>query len=241
MFIGGFQKFTLLDYPGKIAAVVFTTGCNFRCPFCHNPEIVDPTLIDYDNGISENEVLEFLNTRKGELDGVCITGGEPTLQIGLIDFIDKIKKMKFLVKLDTNASHFGAVKNLIENKLIDYWAIDIKTTPKKYKMLSSGPGTISNIEKSIDLIVRSGGNLELRTTVAPGVVNEKDIDPMISWINGINKNIFPSLCRYSIQEFRPEKTLVKEFGKAKAWSNDQLEKMAQKIREQCKNVVVVST
>lgn len=241
MLIGGFQKFTLLDYPGKIAAVVFTTGCNFRCPFCHNPEIVDPILIDYDNVTEEKEILEFLNTRKGELDGVCITGGEPTLQIGLIDFINKIKEMKFLVKLDTNASQFGAVRSLIDKKLIDYWAIDIKTSPQKYKMLCAGSDIVSNIERSIDLIIESGGNLELRTTVAPGIVNEDDIDPMINWINSINKNIFPSLSRYSIQEFRPEKTLLKEFGKVKLYSKDQLERMAKKIRQQCKRVVVVST
>ncbi|MFZ2970239.1 MAG: anaerobic ribonucleoside-triphosphate reductase activating protein [Minisyncoccia bacterium] len=240
MLIGGFQKFTLLDYPGKIAAVVFTTGCNFRCPFCHNPEIVDPLLIDYDKNICEKEILDFLDTRIGQLDGVCITGGEPTLQIGLAGFIRKIKQMGFLIKLDTNASHSSVVKNLIDSGLVDYWAIDIKTSPEKYKVLTSRSDAIFNIEKSINFIVESGGKLELRTTAVPGIVNERDIDSMVNWINKINKNVFANLSRYSIQEFRPEKTLNKDFGEVRSYSKEQLEIMAQKFRKQCNNVIVMS-
>ena len=114
MLIGGFQKFTLIDYPDKIAATVFTVGCNFRCPFCHNPEIVDPKKINYKGNIKEEEILEFLVSRKGYLDGVCITGGEPTLQIGLAEFVRNIKEMKFLVKIDTNGSMPMTIGNLIE-------------------------------------------------------------------------------------------------------------------------------
>ena len=239
MFIGGFQKFTMLDYPGKIAAVVFTMGCNFRCPFCHNSELVDPKAIDYENRIKESEVLKFLESRKGDLDGVCITGGEPTLQLGLKEFIKKIKKMGFLVKLDTNGSHFSVVSDLIGDNLVDYWAIDIKTIPEKYKIMTKKDDIIENMEKSISLIVNNGSELELRTTVVPGYVNQKDFNKMIDWINRISKNVLPKLSRYSIQNFRPEKTLHNGFENVTPYAKEELEKMAEKLREHCENVVVL--
>lgn len=239
MFIGGLQKFTMLDYPGKIAAVVFTMGCNFRCPFCHNPEIVDPKLIDYDNEIKEKEILKFLESRKNNLEGVCITGGEPTLQLGLKEFIRKIKEMGFLIKVDTNASHFNIINDLVENNLVNYWAIDIKTSPRKYKIMTKKNDAIENLEKSIDLIANSKSELELRTTVVPGYVNQKDFDDMADWINSVNKNILPKLSRYSIQNFRPEKTLRAGLKNVKPYSKLELNKMAEKIRKYCGNVVVV--
>ncbi|MCK5084414.1 MAG: anaerobic ribonucleoside-triphosphate reductase activating protein [Candidatus Pacebacteria bacterium] len=239
MFIGGFQKFTMLDYPGKIAAVVFTMGCNFRCPYCHNPELVDSKLIDYENEIKENDVLKFLDSRKGDLDGICITGGEPTLQLGLKEFIKKIKKMGFSIKLDTNASHSSIVSELIEDNLVDYWAIDIKTTPEKYKIMTKKDDIIENIEKSISLITGSCSELELRTTVAPGYVNQKDFDEIINWINGIDQNIFSKLFRYSIQNFRPEKTLHNGFENVKPYEKKELEKMSKKLKKYCGNVVVL--
>lgn len=240
MIIGGMQKFTLLDYPGKIAAIVFTKGCNLRCPYCHNPEIVDPKKIDYENNISEADVLNFLQSRRGDLDGVCITGGEPTLQIGLSSFIGKIKKMGFLVKLDTNATQFGTVKNLIGNDIVDYWAIDIKTIPIKYKILGAGDGIVKNIEKSIDMIINSGKQLELRTTVVRGIVNEDDIGEMVKWLNGINKKILQKIERYSLQGFRPEKTLNERFSMVKPYSKEVLDAMAEKIKPYCKNVIIMS-
>ncbi len=239
MFIGGFQKFTMLDYPGRIAAVVFTMGCNFRCPFCHNPELVDVKLIDYENKIKEKEILEFLELRKGDLDGVCITGGEPTLQLGLKEFIKKIKEMRFLVKVDTNGSHFSVVSDLVKDNLVDYWAIDIKTTPEKYKTMTKKDDIIENIEKSISLITDSESKLELRTTVVPGYVNQEDFDEMINWINRISKNIFPKLFRYSIQNFRSEKTLHNSFENVKPYEKEELEKMSKKLKKYCKNVVVL--
>ena len=210
MFIGGFQKFTMLDYPEKVAATVFTTGCNFRCPYCHNAEIVNPKLIDYEIGFQEKEIIDFLEDRKGSLDGVCITGGEPTLQSGLTEFIKKIKEMGFLIKLDTNASHSNVVKNLLNEDLIDYWAIDIKTIPEKYGIMTKKEDIIKNIEQSIDMITQSRGDLELRTTIVPGYVTSDDFDKIIDWINNINPEIFSKLYRYSIQNFKSEKTLHKE-------------------------------
>ena len=240
MFIGGFQKFTMLDYPGKVAAVVFTKGCNFRCQFCHNPELVDPKLIDYDNNIKEEEILKFLESRNGDLDGVCITGGEPTLQIGLKEFIKRIKEMGFYIKLDTNASHFSVVNDLIGSNLVDYWAIDIKTSPKKYKIMTKKDNIIENVEKSINLIMNSNNELELRTTVVPGYVNPEDINEMIDWINGIDKNIFSKLSRYSIQDFKSRKTLHDGFKNVNPYSREELEEIANKIRKHCENVVISS-
>ena len=239
MFIGGMQKFTLLDYPGKISAVIFTMGCNFRCPFCHNPELVNPKEIDYENEIKENEVLKFLNSRKGDLDGICITGGEPTLQLGLTEFIEKVKRMGFLVKLDTNGSYPNIVKNLIENKLVDYVAIDIKTTPEKYGILTNEKDIVKKIERSVSIVANSSSDLELRTTVVSGIVDVCDFDKIIKWINGIDQKVFSKLSRYSIQNFRPDKTLNDDFGNVKPYSREELEKIADKIRRYCGNVAVL--
>lgn len=239
MFIGGLQKFTLLDYPGKIAAVVFTMGCNFRCPFCHNPELVNPKEIDYENGIKEDSILKFLSSRKRDLDGVCITGGEPTLQLGLTEFIKKIKKMGFLIKVDTNGSYPNVVESLIKNKLVDYVAMDIKTTPEKYKIVATEKNIIEKIERSINIVANSNSELELRTTVVPGIVNARDFDRIIKWINSIDKKVFSKLSRYSIQNFRSNKTLSADFRNVKPCKKEELEKIAKKIRKYCGDVVVM--
>ena len=239
MFIGGFQKFTLIDYPGKIAAVVFTMGCNFRCPYCHNPEIVDPKKINYENKIKTGETLEFLSSRKNDLDGVCITGGEPTLQPGLIEFVEKIKDLGFLVKIDTNASHPKIVEDLSQKKLVDYWAVDLKTSPEKYKALTKKENIAENISASIDLMTKSSAEMELRTTVVPGIVEVDDFDEMINWVNKINPKTFSKLYRYSIQGFKPEITLNEEFKKVKPHSKEKLDKIMEKIKKHCGNVVVM--
>ena len=239
MFIGGFQKFTLLDYPGKIAAVIFTMGCNFRCPYCHNPEIVDPKKINYGNKIETEEVLEFLSCRKNDLDGICITGGEPTLQPGLTEFVKKIKDLGFLVKIDTNASHSKIVEDLSAKELVDYWAIDLKTSPEKYKILTKKENIAENISASINLITESNAEIELRTTVAPGVVGVDDFDEIIKWIDEINPKTFSKLYRYAIQGFKPEVTLNEKFQKVKPYSGEELENIVEKIKKHCGNVVVL--
>ena len=126
MRIAGLQKMTLLDYPGKIACTVFFSGCNFRCPFCHNGELLDGCV---ETIMEEEEFFEFLSKRKGLLDAVCISGGEPTLQAGLVDFIEKVKAMGFLTKLDTNGSRPEVLKELVFRNLLDYVAMDIKNSP----------------------------------------------------------------------------------------------------------------
>ncbi|OQX50761.1 MAG: anaerobic ribonucleoside-triphosphate reductase activating protein [Candidatus Cloacimonas sp. 4484_209] len=133
MKIGGFQKVSLIDYPGKICAIVFTRGCNFRCPYCHNPELVLPE--NYSPLIPEEEIFSFLEKRRGKLDAVEITGGEPTLQEDLTEFIRKIKEMGFLVKLDTNGSFPSVLEKVIYSGLVDYIAMDVKAPLEKYRQV----------------------------------------------------------------------------------------------------------
>jgi pyruvate formate lyase activating enzyme len=183
MIFGGLQELTLIDYPGKIAATVFTVGCNFRCYYCHNPELVLPEKIKNSPTITEDSILEFLKTRKGLLQGVCITGGEPTMQIDLPIFIKKVKELGFLVKLDTNGTNPEMIKNLIDGHSVDYIAMDIKSAPDKYAEVTDLAGDFSFIKESIDLIKNSGVAYEFRTTVAPGIT-ENDILHIVDLIQG---------------------------------------------------------
>ncbi|MDD5525631.1 MAG: anaerobic ribonucleoside-triphosphate reductase activating protein, partial [Smithella sp.] len=146
MKIGGLQKVSLIDYPGLICGIVFLQGCNFKCPYCHNPELVDPKL--FKPGIRENEVLEFLNTRKGKLDAISITGGEPTIQEDLTSFIKQIKKMGFAVKLDTNGSQPKVIKNLLAEKRLDFIAMDIKAPLEKYRNIVNTQVNTESIKES---------------------------------------------------------------------------------------------
>lgn len=147
--IGGLQKVTLLDFPGKVACAVFLTGCNLRCPYCHNPELVLPR----NNGkpVSENELFEFLFSRKGKLDGVCITGGEPTLYPSLPDLIRRIREMGFLVKLDSNGTLPEMLEHLLREELLDYVAIDIKNAPSRYAEIC-GADVIEQVKKSAAML-----------------------------------------------------------------------------------------
>lgn len=195
MLIGGFQKLTLIDYPGKVATTVFTVGCNFRCPFCHNPELLEfpkdeiPTYRK-----NEKLFLDFLGKRKGLLDGVCVTGGEPTVQPDLLEFLRKIKRMGFLVKLDTNGSRPEIVKEVIRRKLADFFAMDIKNRTECYRETSGSDIADANIRESIKLIRESGVRHEFRTTVVPGIHEESDFDGIVDLIDGA-----PA---YYLQEFR---------------------------------------
>ena len=202
---------TLIDYPGKIACTVFTIGCNFFCPFCHNPELVDPEKIKKQPIISEKEFFEFLTGRKGMLEGVCITGGEPTLHKDLPGFIKKIKELGFSVKLDTNGSNPEMLKKLIGEKLIDYIAMDIKNSNLK-----------SQISKSVEIIKNSRIDYEFRTTVVPVLHTKEDIIQ-------IAKEISPAK-KYFLQQFRPGKNLDKKFEKEKPYSKKELEDFCEAIK-----------
>ncbi len=172
MKIGGFQKVSLIDYPGRISAVVFTQGCNFRCPFCHNPELVDPER--FEPVLDDAEVLDFLSKRRGKLDGVSITGGEPTLQPDLAAFAARLKEMEFLVKIDTNGSRPEVLRDLVERRLVDFLAMDVKGPLRKYDALTGVRNSGRDIRESIALIMASGIPCEFRTTVVPSLLAERD-------------------------------------------------------------------
>lgn len=184
MLIKGLQKTTLLDYPGKVACTIFTGGCNFRCPFCHNASLV--TKID-DNNISEEEILSYLSKRKGILDGVCVTGGEPLLQNDIIPFLKKIKDIGLLIKLDTNGSRPNVLKQIISLGLVDYIAMDIKNSKEKYALTCGLDDFPDDIETSIDIIMRSGIPYEFRTTVVKELHNKEDIISIGERINGTER------------------------------------------------------
>lgn len=183
MHIAGLQKMTLLDYPGKVACTVFLGGCNFRCPFCHNPDLVFSSKPE--ENISEQEFFEFLSHRKGFLDGVCITGGEPMLEKDLDQFILKIRAMGFLVKLDTNGSFPDRLQYLVENSLVDYVAMDIKNSREHYgKTIGIPTYDTSNIEQSVSLLMEGSVPYEFRTTLVQEFHTGDDIKSMGRWLQG---------------------------------------------------------
>jgi pyruvate formate lyase activating enzyme len=198
--IGGLQKTTLIDFPSKISSTVFLIGCNFRCPFCYSPELVLPEKIKKHPVIDKNVFFQFLKERKGLIEGVCVTGGEPTINPDLLIFIKKIKKMGYLVKLDTNGSNPEMVKKLIKQKLLDYLAMDIKAPKEKYKFYSGIRDLdISKIEKSIKILKEGSLDYEFRTTVAPGI-SQEDIKKIVNWISPAK--------RYFLQSFYKEKEII---------------------------------
>lgn len=229
MKIGGLQKLTLIDFPGKIAATIFISGCSFRCPWCHSPELVLPEKIKKHPKISEKYLFDFLKERKGLLEGVCLTGGEPTLNKNLPEFIKKIKKIGFLVKLDTNGSNPEMLKKLIDKKLIDYLAMDVKaplTQNSKFKTQNYEKVTgvkidLEKIKESIEIIKNSGLEYEFRLTVVPGLHSKKDIIQ-------IAKDISPAKAFY-LQNFRPKKNIDPKFEKIKPYSEDFLKEIQKKI------------
>ena len=190
--IGGVQKFSLLDYPDKISAIIFTSGCNFRCGYCHNPE-----LFSSNSEWDEERALEFLITRQGKLDGVVITGGEPTIHKHLPEFIKKIKALNFLVKLDTNGGNPQMLKDLIQSNLIDYVAMDIKAPLSKYKMIT-GIEPIG-LDESIRFLLKGKIPYEFRTTALSSQLLIKDFEEIGKLISGADK--------YFIQKFVPSKIL----------------------------------
>ena len=169
--IGGFQKFSLSDYPGKVAAIIFLRGCNFRCQYCHNPDLFDTNK----PSIPLKNIFQFLKARKNRLDGVVITGGEPTIQSDLPNFFQKIKNLGFSIKLNTNGSYPHQLKTLIQAKLLDYIAMDIKAPLNKYHIICQKKVDISSIQNSIALIIDSGLSHEFRTTIDPRLISSEDI------------------------------------------------------------------
>ncbi len=226
MILGGIQKLTLIDYPGKIATTVFTIGCSFRCPFCHNPELVNLRLAHDER--SEKEFFDFLKKRKGKLEGVCITGGEPTIQPDIVDFIKKIKKQGLLVKLDSNGTRPDVLKKLIDAKLVDFIAMDIKNQLENYDKTTGTKVDKERIKLSINLIMNSKIPYEFRTTVVPGIHTEKDFDEIAEWISGAEA--------YYLQEYREGKILDDKLKKKTKGQSLDLEKIKNKIGKNFKKI-----
>jgi len=181
--IAGLQKTSLIDYPRKISAILFTQGCNFRCRYCHNPELI-PFNQEMIFNISENDVLNFLKTRKHKVEALCITGGEPLLQPGLKSFLQKVKKMKYKVKLDTNGSNFELLKNLIEEKLVDYIAMDYKAHRDLFETITGGNGIYASIEKTRNYLIDSRLKYEFRITILPKLFTDLDIEKIAQELRG---------------------------------------------------------
>ena len=179
MNVQGYQKLTLLDFPGAVACTVFTGGCNLRCPFCHNAGLV---LTPNEEDSMEKEVLTFLSRRKGLLEGVCVTGGEPLLQPDLEDFIRRVKEMGYRVKLDTNGSMPERLEALLATGLIDYVAMDVKSSPKGYSKATGASIGSDVFEKSIRLLQKSGVAHEFRTTAVKGIHTLEDFAEIGKWL-----------------------------------------------------------
>jgi len=224
MKISGLQKATLIDYPGEVACTLFLYGCNFRCGFCHNPEIVigDPV-----GGFSEENILNFLEERKGKLDAVCITGGEPLMSLDL-DFVKKIKERGYKVKIDTNGSFPSRLKELIDLGLVDYVAMDIKASKEKYSEVASANVDIKKIEESIKLI-SSLDNYEFRTTVLERFHNASEMSAIGQWLNEVcGKN--PK--KFFLQGFKVRGDLMdNSFSKEKDVSEEYLVELKETIEE----------
>jgi pyruvate formate lyase activating enzyme len=222
MKIGGLQKVSLIDYPGEISSIIFLQGCNFKCPYCHNPELVDSKL--FGQCIDEKDVLEFLKTRIGKIDAVTITGGEPTIQNDLMPFIKRIKKMGFAVKLDSNGSAPEVIQKLLSEKLLDFIAMDIKAPLSKYEKIARVPLKTDSIKESIKIILKAKIEHEFRTTLVESLFTENDILKIARLISGAGS--------YTLQKFVPTKTLDKNYLKAKTFSDDELEKIRKRLEKE---------
>lgn len=214
MVFHGLQKLTLLDFPGKVAATLFTAGCNFRCPFCHNASLV--THIDNESVYTEEELLSFLRKRKDVLDGICVTGGEPLMHADILPFLRAVKELGFSVKLDTNGTFPDRLKALVSSGLADYVAMDIKNSREKYaEAIGCAEAPLDAIEESVRFLMGCGIPYEFRTTVVKGLHTEEDIEKIAQWIGGAKK--------YFLQNFVDSGDLIGE--KMEAFSPKELDTM----------------
>ena len=231
MRIAGLQKLTLLDFPGKTAATVFTPGCNFRCPFCHNADLVcgagaseraanaEAAVPDETAGATPDvpldEFFAFLDKRKGLLDGVCVTGGEPLMQPGLADFCARVRKAGFAVKLDTNGSFPGRLREIVEAGLVDYVAMDVKNAPARYAETAGVPGLdVAPVQESIAYLLDGPVPFEFRTTVARELHSADDLRALAQWIEGA-----PA---WFLQNYQDGEGVIAGPGRFHAWNPDDL-------------------
>ncbi len=237
--IGGVQKCSMIDFPQKVAAVVFTQGCNFRCGYCHNPSLINfPShSVDFGTKLCRSfanaqddklkytckNFLSFLQTRKGKLDGVVISGGEPTLQLGLYNFIKEIKQMEFAVKLDTNGTNLQMLEELINDNLLDYVAMDIKAPIEKYDSITGVKTAKDNVLKSIDLIKNCGVEYEFRTTVVKSLLSMEDIEKIGRLICGSK--------RYYLQKFVASKIYDESLHNAQTYTDCEFEALCESLKK----------
>jgi pyruvate formate lyase activating enzyme len=219
MKIGGIQKTSLLDYPDIISAIIWTVGCNFRCPFCYNRDIV----LENVQTIPFEDVLSFLEKRKGILEGLVITGGEPLLHKDISDFCEKVKKLDYLIKIDTNGMYPKKLKELIDKNLINYIAMDIKAPKNKYDKITNTNVELKKIEESIKIIQNSSIDYEFRTTFVPNLLTKNDIVEIAKWIKGSKK--------FYLQQFKPNPPLVSsEFEDTNPYSKKEIKEILEEIK-----------
>lgn len=226
MIFGGFEKCTLVDYPGKVACMVYTIGCNFRCPYCHNPELVDETV---ETTYSEAAILDFLDTRKGLLDGVVITGGEPTMHEELPAFARRVKEKGFLVKLDTNGTNPEMLRRTIDEGLVDYVAMDIKSPLDSYSQTVARAVDVEAIRESISILLASSIEYEFRTTIVKGLLSPEDLKRIGEAIQGAKS--------YYLQKFVPTKILNPQFRRKVTYTDEEFvefQKIMHEYVETCK-------
>ena len=221
MIISGLQKTTVIDYPNKVAAVIFTRGCNFRCPFCHNPELVNPEK--YIPEIPEEKILNFLKKRQGVLDAIVITGGEPLIYNDIEEFIKKARDLGYLIKLDSNGTNPELLEELLDKKLVDYVAMDIKNSLEKYSETTGTKVNTDDIEKSIKIIINKAPDYEFRSTILPKLHTQEDIKKMGELVKGAKK--------YYLQNFRPEQTLDPAYNEEKPFTEEDLKKFQGILRD----------
>ena len=217
----------MIDYPDKVACTIFTFGCNFRCGFCHNPELI---IDDGRPEISKEKIIKFLQDRIGLLDAVCITGGEPTIYEDLTNFISEIKSIGFLVKLDTNGSKPKMIEELIDKKLVDYIAMDIKGPIELYDEIAGVKVERENIKKSVDIIKKKMKEYEFRITVVPGIFKEEHVNKIGKWLGPIKM--------FYIQNFGNEKNLDKKFNSVQPFKKEELERFCELFKRYFENCYI---
>lgn len=228
MKIGGIQKISLSDYPGKSCAVLFTISCNMRCGYCHNPELVLPEK--YTQEIPIQEVMEFLEKRRNKLEAITISGGEPTMHNDLPEFIETIKNMGYKIKLDSNGTSPDMLADLIEDKLLDFIAMDIKAPIDIYSSITCRPVDPESIKKSINTILSSEVDHEFRTTVIKSQLGFEDFVNIGTLINGAD--------RYALQKFNPGKTLNPILKNEETYSDKEFEELKQLMEKYVKKCVI---
>lgn len=224
MRINGFIGVSLIEYPNKISSVIYTSPCNFKCPFCHNPGLVFVN----DTTIDENDILYDIKKRASFIDGVSITGGEPLLQDNLFYFLGEIKTAGLLIKIDSNGYLPKKLQMLIEEGLVDYIAMDIKTSLKKYSFATGIDIDITRIKNSIEIIMQSKIDYEFRTTAVPGIVDENDFEEIGGLIKGAKS--------FSIQQFDNSVTLDSNFKNVNPYSEDVLQRFSDIMKKYVKKV-----